>query len=337
MSEQQPQLAPDDIPGIHNLLATEFSARYIARLGSAFGKVAYPTQYDPSNPVCDYDRTSWPAAPNLSSEFMGRFVLGMMHKLKSKEIDSQIVAPFNDRTNGTRFITNGLREHPVMLINGHDMDLQAAISIFGANIAIAREGTQGSYHKRLHDMMASHGIATRGIGPIMLGHPGRGPKLPFVRLAQLIVHPHLTFPRTEQVMNSGIPEEFVDDYDNRVKLDSLAAVEQPSTHPNGLKTFWAMAPGAAPDFDGQDEHEGKRITRKVGNGTVKLVQDMGVALIPIYTTFGRGKRETKLEVGTLIPPDEVTKQTLDNTMADLAEFRRKNGEPAVYYIKELAA
>ncbi len=293
--------------------------------------------WNPDDPLCDYSRTWWPARPNRFSVPVGKGILGRSHKLSSKEIDASFVAPFVALAPQ---LLAALRRYPVALINGHDVDLQAALSLLAACMGVARSEAdrgRGDRQRLLEAMISrSHGVATRGTAPIVIGPrlvPGR---LTFLRLQQLVVNPHLSFPVTPQMIESGIPREFRKRYNAQLRAETIAAATTPPDA-GGLHTLWSMAPGGAPDFAGSGEHEGKLLTRSVGFATVKLIREMGCALLPVRTRLGRGRAETIVELGALVPPEDVSAATVASLMADLAAFRRRHGEADVYYQGEFQA
>lgn len=315
----------------HELLTSEFTDRYLQRSG--IDKIAYSVPWDPKDPLCDYSRTWWPAKPNRFTVPVGKLVLGQSHRLGRKEIDECFVAPFAARAEG---IEAALREYPVALINGHDVDLQAALSLLSGCMGLAEARSSGRYQQVLEQLVScSHGVATRGTAPIAVGHPRLPGRLTFVRLQQLIVNPHLSIPVTPQMAQSGIPREFRKRYNAQLRAETIACAQTPPDPATGRHTFWSMAPGGAPDFEGEGEHEGKLITRSVGFATAKLLREMGCAVLPVYTRLGRGRSATLVELGELLPPEAVSSGSLGSMMADLAAFRRRHGEPNVYYEGEL--
>jgi hypothetical protein len=183
----------------------------------------------------------------------------------------------------------------------------------------------------------SHGVATRGLAPIIIGRPHFPPKLSFMRLQQLVVNPHLSFPINRQMIESGISQDFRKDYNAKLRAGSIAVAQSAATHPKGYRTFWSMSPGGTPDFAGEGEHEGKLLTKALEPATIRLMGEMGCGLLPVYTKLGKGKSPTVVELGDIVPPNEISDTTLPTMMADLAAFRRSHGEPDVYYEEELAA
>lgn len=315
---------------VHEILAQDFTDRYLERTG--FNKLAYSAPYDPENPLCDYERTWWEAQPNRFSEPVGKKILGKMHRMSGDDIDEQFVDPFFRKASE---ITADLQDFPVMLINDHSPDLQAALALHSATIGIARASESGRYQKNLENMIKrSHGIATRGLAPIVIGKPSITPKLPFMRLQQLVVNPHLSFPINQQMIESGIPQDFRKKYNARLRADSVD-VARNTTDENGGYTLWSLSPGGTPNFAGEGEHEGKTLTKKVEEATIRLIGDMGCGLLPVYTSFGKGERPTVISLGAIVPPNEVDELTVSTMMADIARFRRNRGEPDVFYEGEL--
>ncbi|GAC1500986.1 MAG: hypothetical protein NVS1B10_04900 [Candidatus Saccharimonadales bacterium] len=257
-----------------------------------------------------------------------------MHHLSGKEIDELFVNPIVKKTDN---FTDSIQQYPVMLVNGHSIDLQAALSLLSTSIGIARSRPYGNYQQNLEEMIkVSHGVATRGLAPIIIGRPKLPGKLPFIRVQQLVVNPHLSFPINKQMIESGIPEDFRKNYNSKLRKGSIEVAKGVTDHPEGYRTLWSMSPGGTPDLLGVGEHEGKILTKKVVPATIRLIGQMGCGLLPIYTKFGKGKSPTVIEIGDIMPPNEVTNLTIPTIMADLAEFRRNNGETNVYYEDELA-
>ncbi|MBI5311151.1 MAG: hypothetical protein HZB14_09055 [Actinobacteria bacterium] len=316
----------------HEVLAHDFTDRYLRRSGMS--RVAYSVPYDPDDPLCDYDTTWWPAKPNRLSVPIGKLILGRSHYMRGREIDDLFVAPFVDRAAD---ITRTLPDFPVALVNGHDIDLQAALSLLSASIGIARASAEGRFQQTLEETIkVTHGVATRGMAPIAIGHPKLPGRVTFVRLQQLVVNPHLSFPINKQMIESGIPQDFRKRYNAKLRAETVAVAQAPSDHAKGYRTLWSMSPGGTPDLKGEGEHEGKLLTKAIEPATVRLMQEMGCGLLPVYTKFGRGKGETVIELGDIVPPDEVAESTVPTMMADLAEFRRRHGEANVFYEEELA-
>lgn len=314
----------------HEILARDFTDRYLRRSGMT--ALAYSQPWDPENPLCDYETTWWRAKPNRWSVPMGKLILGKQHGLSGKEIDSVFVAPFVARAPE---ITAALPDYPVCLVNGHDVDLQAALSLMTACMGIAR-ASDASYQKGFEQMTGlAHGVATRGLAPIVVGRPKLPGKLTFLRLQQLVVNPHLSFPINQQMIESGIPQEYRRAYNAKLRQETIDVAQGDPDGASGYRTLWSMAPGGTPDLKGEGEHEGKTLTKLIEPATVKLFAAMGCGLMPVYTSLGRGRRETTVEVGPVVPPDELTDTTLISMMADLAEYRRAHGEPDVYYEGEV--
>lgn len=316
----------------HEILAREFTDRYLRRSGMS--RIAYSVPYDPDDPLCDYSQTWWPARPNRSSVPLGKLILGRAHGLSGREIETLFAAPFAEKAAS---IEAALPDYPVTLVNGHDIDLQAALSLLGASMGIAAASSDGSYQRVLERMIRlAHGIATRGMAPIAVGHPRLPARLTFVRLQQLVVNPHLSFPINKQMIESGIPEDFRRSYNAKLRAETISVATSPPDPDSGLRTLWSMAPGGTPDFPGEGEHSDRLLTKAIEPATVRLMSEMGAGLLPVYTKLGRGRSETVVELGEIVPPDQVTDSTVGSMMADLAAFRRANGEANVYYEGELS-
>jgi hypothetical protein len=318
---------------VHEILTHDFTDRYLTRSG--FDRFAYSAPYDPDDPLCDYEKTWWQAKPNRLSAPIGKAILGKMHHMSGKEIDELFVAPFAAKAGD---LTRALPDYPVALINGHHIDLQAALSVLTASMGVARANIDDSYQQGLEDMIkVAHGVATRGLAPIVIGRPKLPLKLPFIRVQQLVVNPHLSFPINKQMIESGIPQDFRKGYNAKLREETIEVAQAPTAHPRGYRTLWSMSPGGTPDFPGEGEREGKLITKAIEPATIRLMGEMGCGLLAVYTSFGKEKSPTVVELGDIVPPSEVTDSTLTTTMADLAAFRRRNGELSVYYEEELAA
>lgn len=322
--ESQAQLA-------HEILAREFTDRYLKRSG--FDRFAYSVPWSTSDPLCDYETTWWRAKPNRWSVPMGKLILGKQHRMSGKEIDELFVAPFAAKA---AELESALPEYPVALVNGHDIDLQAALSLLAASMGIARASSEGSYQRVLERTIGlAHGVATRGLAPIVVGRPKLPGRLTFLRLQQLVVNPHLSFPINKQMIESGIPQDFRKRYNAKLRAETIEVARGAPDPQTGLRTLWSMSPGGTPDFAGSGEHAEKLLTKRLEPATIHLFKEMGCGLLPVYTKFGRGKSETLIELGDLVPADAVTEGALETMMADIAGFRRRHGEPNVYYEGEL--
>ncbi|MBI4897434.1 MAG: hypothetical protein HY827_03600 [Actinobacteria bacterium] len=315
----------------HEILASEFTDRYLRRSG--FNRFAYSVPFDPNDPLCDYDRTWWEAKPNRFSVPVGKGILGKTHHMSSKDIDDLFVAPFTAKAAD---FTRALPDFPLALVNGHDIDLQAALSLLSASMGIASADSQGRYQQTLETMIkVTHGVATRGLAPIVIGRPKLPGRITFVRVQQLVVNPHLSFPINKQMIESGIPQDFRKAYNAKLREETVAVANAPTDHPKGYRTLWSISPGGTPDMRGEGEHEGKLLTKAIEPATVRLMQEMGCGLVVVYTKFGRGKGPTIIELGDVVPPDQISESTVPTMMADLAAFRRKHGETNVFYEEEL--
>lgn len=316
----------------HEILTRAFTDRYLQRSG--FSRFAYSAAYDPDDPLCDYEKTWWDAKPNRLSAPVGKAIMGKMHYMSGREIDDLFVAPFAAKAGE---ITRALLDFPVALVNGHDIDLQAALSLLSASMGIARADTGGRYQETLENTIKmTHGVATRGLAPIVIGRPRLPRRLPFIRVQQLVVNPHLSFPINKQMVESGIPQDFRKAYNAKLRAETVEVARARSNHAKGYWTLWSMSPGGTPDIRGEGEHEGKLLTKAIETATIRLMSEMGCGLVVVYTKFGRRKGPTIIELGEVVPPNEITDSTVPTMMADLAAFRRRNGEPNVYYEEELA-
>jgi hypothetical protein len=315
----------------HEILARDFSDRYLRRSG--FDRIAYSAPYDPADPLCDYETTWWEARPNRFSIPVGKLILGKSHRISGREIDRVFVAPF--AAEAAR-LTAALPEYPLMLVNGHDVDLQAALTLLSASIGIARADQGGRFQSTLEETIAiAHGVATRGMAPIVIGSQKLPGRLTFVRLQQLVVNPHLSFPINREMIESGIPQDFRKRYNAKLRAEVVEVARAPTNHRQGFRTLWSMAPGGTPDFKGEGAHADKLLTKCVEQATVRLIEEMGCGLLPVYTSLGKGRGPTTLELGEIVPADEVTDTTVASMMADLAAYRRRHGEENVFYEGEL--
>ena len=311
----------------HEILAKDFSQRYLRRSG--FDRLAYAVPYEESDPLCDYETTWWDARPGRMSVPIGKLVLGKSHRMSGAEIDRHFVAPFVAKASA---ITEALPDYPVTLVNGHDIDLQAALSLLSASMGIAKSQPERPFQQTLEETIGiSHGVATRGLAPIVVERPKLPGRLTFVRLQQMVVNPHLSFPINKEMIASGIPQDFRRNYNARLRAEVVEVATAPTEHRDGFRTLWSMAPGGTPDFKGEGQNAGKLLTKAIEPATVKLMREMGCGMLPVYTKFGKGKGETHIELGELIAPDEVTDDTVGSIMDDLAAYRRRHGEANVYY------
>jgi len=333
-------LAPDDIAGIHNILASQFTDRYINRFHAS--AVLYGSRYDPASELSNYHRTWWSAEPRAYSEQVGNLVLSGLFGKSPNTMERLFYQPARQLSGQ---VARRLQERPVMAISGHSPDLVAVFPLFGLAKALA-DDQPGERRPYLHDMFRlSHVVATRGFVPMKIGRRGLQPITPdswtLLRAARLVLNPHFTFPRTRLMRESGIPEEFIADYNARARRDCLETVQQPITHPAGFHQLWAMAPGAGPDLKGDNvpaswkdhltEMPNLQVTQAVGHGTIELVKAMGCNLLPVMTSFAD---RPILQFGEMVPADQITDSTLPSIMADLAVFRRTHGEPHIFYQEE---
>jgi len=205
------------------------------------------------------------------------------------------------------------------------------------SMGMARADSGGQYQQTLEEMVGvAHGVATRGLAPIVIGHKRLPFKLTFVRLQRLVVNPHFSFPINKQMIESGIPKDFRKSYNAKLREETVEVANAPTDHKKGYRTLWSLSPGGTPDFPGEGEHESKLLTKAIEPATIRLMSEMGCGLVLVYTKFGKGKGPTLVEIGDVVPPNEVSDSTLPTMMADLAAFRRRHGEPNVYYEGELA-
>lgn len=340
-----------DVVSVHNTVIRGFTDRYIHEAGLA--KIAHSAEYDPEDPVCDYDRTWWPAEPKPYGVPVAVGVLYKTVHVSPASLNNTFIKGFYKKADE---IGEALRAHPVMTIDGHNPDLQAGLSSFALSSALARSHRRYGVVPDLAGMFKNaHVIATRGIAPLKIDLPPAMRDKPFVEIGQLALNPHFSFAINQKFFEAGFPKEFTRDYNSRFQADCVAAARGDIgfRHPSGLRTHWSMAAGGDKDQsmvygpDGKlvpikkkellnyDRADVYRITHRVVPATTELVRAMGCAILPVYTSFGRGKRPDSMQLGDLILPGDLNDRTLPNVMADLALYRRRHGEPNVYYAEEV--
>jgi hypothetical protein len=319
-------------PEVHQILTEGFTDRYLET--AHLTKAAYSMPYDPDNEYCDYLQTWYEAKPSaLKGIPTADAILGKLHHLgiSGRQIKKDCVEPLATKTDE---LTDALKEYPVAFINGHSPDLQAALSTYAAGQAIAHEDP-GATLQNFEDMAAiTHVLAGRAFAPIMIGRPNLYSKS-LVDMARWVMNPHFSLPDNQKMRESNIPPRFKGDYNDRFKNNLLRVVQAEPTHPKGYHALVSLSPGNTHDSKGRhiNGHE-IIVTARVKPGTVDLIRSLGCAVMPIYTTFGKYKGETKMEAGEIIPPNEITDSTIQYIMADLADFRRDYGERSVYYAEE---
>lgn len=317
---------------LHNDLVQGFTTRYIEDMRAS--KFARPVAFDPSNPVCDYNRTVWEVQhyPFPIYRIIGEKIIQKDHSMSSSEIDKTCALPFTEKTDQ---ITDALRKYPVLLVNDHSPDTQSALSIVAAQKGIAR-GQNGNFLKNYLDIIRiSHVIGIRALHEIEIPLHVFGKVVPFAKIETAITTANFSIPLNKKTENSNLDKRLVRIYNKKFVQDTLRAAENTTSHPQNYYPLFASSIGGDKNYKGTDEHQGLLITHPVVNPTVRLLKAMKCALLPVYTSFGRGKRETYFELGDIVPPDEVTDETPHQMMADIAEFRRAHGEPNVYYAGEL--
>lgn len=331
MAVTQHEAQPADVEQqVYGILQADFADRYLAKHPKV-QKFAYSASFNPRNPLCDFEQTWWSNHYIPGGEKACRFVLGMLHRMGQTEVEQQFVEPFEARS---KDIDEALREGPLMTINGHYPDLQAALSTYGLARGMALQRSKGGWYgqnfRRMTD--ASHVIATRAVVPLTVGWP-HGPHIPLVGVARSIMSPHFTLSRTPRMHESGIPAEFFSAYNARARQDTLAVLEQGATHPDGYHTVWHMSPNATPDEVKKDEAgQIVRITAaKVSGSTIRLIKAMNCSLLPVLTNFGLGKGPTTMELDDIIPASEVDDQTLHKIMSKLATHRAELSDTEVVY------
>ena len=315
---------------VHGILAEQFTDVYIKR--QHLGLLAFSAPYQPgTDPFCDYDKTWWEAKPTKWSPHVGPPIVSAINRMLPRTFKSLFVDPL---TAMAPDITDSLHEYPVAFINGHTLDLQAALPLVAGSIGIARAGSEEDYQKNLEDMIKiSHAIANRGFAPIRIRRPWLPASFAFLDLGRLVVNPHLSFPRNKRMAESDIPESFLHDYNTKLKDECIEIAGAPTEHPLGFKTLWSLAPGGTPDVKIKDDgHVKEIIIKRVEPATIHLIERMGCALLPVNMSFRKynEKSRTVAEFGSIIPPDEVTDSTIHELMEKQAEYRRDHGEPVLY-------
>lgn len=318
---------------VHEILVHDFSNRYLERTG--FAKVAYSAPYDPDDSLSDYDRTWWPARPRHWSVAVAELALPKLVGIKQGELKPLFLEPFARRA---AELTAAVTETPVMVVAAHKPDLAVGGGVYGYAKAVADHGDYASRNRRRRDMFAnSHVIATRGLAPVALGRPWLPGRPTLVGVAQHGLNLHTTFPINDQMRASGLSEAFRKDYNHRARHAVIDIARSPSTHPAGYFPLVGMAPNGTPDIPGRDEHAGKMLMKRIEPATSHWAQAMGCAILPLYVMLSKKHGTPVTELGTLVPADEVTEQTLPTLSVNMAEFRRTHGETHVWAEEELMA
>ncbi|MEK9195986.1 MAG: hypothetical protein AAB914_01320 [Patescibacteria group bacterium] len=325
-------LALEEQRELHECLTREFTTRYLGDLG--VDKIAHITPFDPDNPVCDYNKTYWDVPEFINPIFraVGIKIIEKDHRISRSEIDNLCVAPFADKAPE---IIDALHQYPLLLSSDHNPDLQSALALVAAQKGIANKQTHGRERARVRDMIKiSNGIGTRAIHPVEIDLPLL-PAIPFVKIEQTVGSPHLTIPRNPTTKSSSLQSGLIRRYNIVASSNIIKVAGSPTNHPDDLHSLWSASLGGEKNLGGREEHEGKVIMHMVNEGTIKLLQKMGCGVLQVYSSFGKGKRESHFELGRIIPPDEITSDTIHGLQIDQAQFRRKHGEPNVYYAGEL--
>ena len=320
---------PAEAEAAHNILARDFTDRYTKR--AHISAIAYGMPFDSANEYCDYTKTWWEAAPTPHSERIARAMMLPIFMMRAATRQRLFYEPIREKA---KEIDDAMHEFNLMTITDHEPDLLAIIPVHGISHALA-ERRKGDHRQNLEDMYRlSHVVATRGFMPLKFGrreHPSQSNALTIVRAGRLICNPHFTFPRTPQMMSSGISPEFIKAYNQLARADAIEVANLESEHPEGLFQSWAMAPSGGPPkkVDNPLLKRGKmKVIQKVVPATTKTVQDMKCGILPFYYSPLAGSKV--VELGKIIPPDEVGSDTLARIMERQAWFRRNNGEE-VYY------
>jgi hypothetical protein len=332
-------IAPDDFVSIHEKL-TGFTDRYREEAG--ISNMSHSALYDDRNPLCDYGLTWYPAEPRRRGLLVGYAILGKANHVKFRDIHNVFIGGFAD---GSDEMDAALRQYPVTNLSGHQPNLLAALSGLSRSVALARRPGNN-----LKDMFkGSHIIAARSIAPLILGRSPEGWNKPLVELAQMAMNPHFVFAINKAMIEAGFPREFTDDYNDRSQADSIAARNAEVPEDGGYHSRWDMAAGGDQDVykkrdkDGiwvpvdkkdRDEDGVVAVMHRVIPASSKFIIDMECGVQGVYTSVVRGQKPV-MELGPIIPPNEVTMDTAPDIARKQAKFRRDHGEKNVRYAEDL--
>jgi hypothetical protein len=293
-------------------------------------KLLYATPYDPDNPLCDYDKTWWEANPKgRASEQIAKLVIPKLMPVKRRDIEDVFIAGFSERVEDIKEV---LSEKPLTLICDHNPDLESVMMSFAAGVSIARSSDQKRYGARLNEIFRlSHGIGTRAMTPIMIDFPKPLPDISLVGLTRLIFSPHYSFPRTTAVEESSIDQNFIGEYNDKLREECVEAAGSIRSDIHGYHTLWTVAPAGTRNTKsiGEDGEVFETIP-SVNEATTKLLQDMGSAAVLINSRFSfesGGKPE--LEIGEIV--SEIGNDTLPNMMREMAKYQTIPGQKQVFY------
>jgi hypothetical protein len=322
---------------VHEILARNFTDRYLEKSG--FDKLAYSQPYDPENSLCDYERTSWPATPDaLRGLSIGKFILRKTHHLTSRQFDEFTADPFYANAQA---ISEAAKEYPLLLVNGHEPDLQAALSLVLNGIALAHYdhdlnlGNVGTNFEK--NALISHAVGTRGFAPIIVGKPWLPkPKRSLVDISRWVMNPHLSFPDNKRMRESELPASFRSDYNELFKAELRAAIPDEPTHPYGYHEIVSTPPSGTRDLRFKDA-DGKRVDvmPTVSNGTIEMIKDMKCGLVPVYAHFGGKGEPSFMKLHGIMPPDDVSAQNIHSIMTDIAHFRAEKSGRQIHYERDV--
>jgi hypothetical protein len=334
MSSQETQpLDPSDWAGIHDILIEDFTRRYLKKAHAT--AIAYPATFNQASELSDYSRTSWEADPNRLVNPAAYVALSALIGKSPRTVKSRIFSEVDARVDD---IGTELKRRSLMFITGHTPDIFAALPLRQATRKVA-EGLPGNPRENLYSRIHNtRVVATRGFVPTRLRLPHKpGNEMTLVRAAQLVFALHFTFPRTKTMLESGIPLEFIEKYNDRARADMVKARWE-NPYFDGLQQLWGMAPSAGPDIKGEklaerfpDLPKDAKVVQKVTPGTAKLIQSLGVSIMPVYSKFGKGASNTFVTLGEIIPPELVTLDSLHMYMRRMCVFRQVHGEKNVHY------
>lgn len=320
---------------LHQEITHSFTQRYIDSVrfkGIHLARpVAHAAPYDPANEYCDYDRTSFDAQPTAHSLLIGMHAVAWFHGLTPKQLDRLQLEPARRVAPALR---HTLLEGPAMVVNDHHAPFQAAMSMFALNVAMAEIGHGGTFQERLlHNFANSHVVATRSMGPLMVGNKYVGPKYPLPSLGRKIMNVQFSIPNNDAVHGSQMVNDFRRTYNKQFKATSIAIAQAAPTHPEGLYSFWSVAGSDT----SEKKRDGKVIIPEIAASSIELMHHMGVSLLNNLTTLGPNKKRVPSEYEEIVPAEDVTGTVVRGMLFTKAGWRRAHGEDRVFYAEELAA
>lgn len=322
-----------DLPEIHRLLTENCTQRYLGRLRPLhiFTTVE---KFRQGSPASDYATTSWEALPNLALGAFATYAVCAYLRTRRKTLNGAFSHAFEEQLNEELPLTDALMDYPVAIIGGHEIDFQGLPIINGLAHAIARRQPE-SYRRARHDIAnATHVAMHRAFLPMRVGHdwsPYNPESLTMLSLLRAVANPIFTLP-PKSAREAGIEQDFIDAYNFEATKDCLSTVKKGTQHPAGYEQAWIMLPSGSPDEKVSDHRKVKKVAKRVNRGTKRLVRNMKVGVLPVYTSLRKGS--IVVEAGQIIPPNEVTDSTIPEIMSELAWFRRQHGEEGVYYAED---